>query len=117
MDSRQRQIGDSALGAAHDGGPAFEQGGRCGVVAGLGPDVGDGLGRVGEDQRPAPIGLQHPHAVGGVEGARSRFLHDGAHHDTFGRPRCGHRAAAEVAARDACVDLGQVELGAGDETD
>src|SRR5690606_6745929 len=66
----------SALGPLHHGRPGVEQPLRGVGVGALGPDVRDGLGGVRQDQRPAAVGLHHPHPVGGVHLAVAGGLQD-----------------------------------------
>ena len=73
--------------------------GRGRVVAGLGPHVGDRLGRVGQHQRPAARCPRRTRTPSVVSSGRSPGLLDHrAHDDALGRPRGRDRPAAHVAA-------------------
>ena len=115
---RRRPAPVSAVGAGHDVGPALEQ---------------RGGGRVGRRPRPTGGSRARPGRAGPAPScrparrpARRRWcravavagrLDDRAHDHALGRPRRRHRPREHVASRDARVDLGQLQPGAGDQAE
>ncbi len=76
----------------------------------LGPQMGDGLGRVGQHQHPPPVGLHDPHTVGRVHEPLPGLLHDTTHDQALDGPGRREITLEDVCPRNPRVDLAEGEL-------
>ena len=102
----------------HHRGPLIEQGLRRIAVAALGPQVGDGLRRVGQDQRPSPRPARPP---GRRRWCRSRGRPAASTTVRITLPLAAQGVGIErlsrCATRDPGVDLAERQPGPGDQAE
>src|SRR3954452_1385979 len=102
--------GRSGVTALDHGRPRVEKLRRFLLGCCFGPQMRDGVRRIGQHEYPASIRLDDAHPVGGVDLAAPGRFQRPAHHCALCCPRRRQRAAEDGGARDPRIDLAHRQL-------